>query len=171
VFFTLLFLTGNSMMQSVRERVPELAVLKTLGFTDFAVVALILAEALILSGMAMSVAGSSRPCSGADHEILHAIDKLYPGAGNHGELAGLGALFCAHLRGDASQAELLSACLSRHGLPRVPADLGLSLADFGKAVTLAPATRPGRYTILEHLGLSEEQVDQRVGEYDRAFAR
>src|ERR1700733_1960609 len=49
VFFTLLFLTGNTMMQSVRERIPELAVLKTLGFTDFAVVLLILAEALVLS--------------------------------------------------------------------------------------------------------------------------
>ena len=49
VFFTLLFLTGNTMMQSVRERIPELAVLKTLGFTDFAVVMLILAEALVLS--------------------------------------------------------------------------------------------------------------------------
>ena len=48
VFFTLLFLTGNTMMQSVRERIPELAVLKTLGFTDFAVVVLILAEALVL---------------------------------------------------------------------------------------------------------------------------
>src|SRR3984885_11719474 len=48
VFFTLLFLTGNTMMQSVRERVPELAVLKTLGFTDSAVVALILGEALLL---------------------------------------------------------------------------------------------------------------------------
>ena len=32
--FTLLFLTGNTMMQSVRERIPELAVLKTLGFSD-----------------------------------------------------------------------------------------------------------------------------------------
>ncbi len=48
VFFTLLFLTGNTMMQSVRERVPELAVLKTLGFTDLAVVTLVLAEALVL---------------------------------------------------------------------------------------------------------------------------
>ena len=130
----------------------------------------VLAESLILSGMARSVAGSSRPCSGADHEILHAIDKLYPGVGNHGELAGLGALFCAHLRGDAGQAGLLSACLGRHGLPRIPGDLGLSPADFAKAVTLAPATRPGRYTILEHLGLSEEQVAQRVEEYDRALA-
>jgi putative ABC transport system permease protein len=48
VMFTLLFLTGNTMMQSVRERIPELAVLKTLGFTDGAVTALVLAESLLL---------------------------------------------------------------------------------------------------------------------------
>ena len=48
VFFTLLFLTGNTMMQSVRERVPELAVLKTLGFPDKGVLALVLAESLAL---------------------------------------------------------------------------------------------------------------------------
>lgn len=48
VFFTLLFLTGNTMMQSVRERIPELAVLKTLGFTDAKVTALVLAESLLL---------------------------------------------------------------------------------------------------------------------------
>ena len=113
----------------------------------------VLAESLVLSGMAMTVAGSSRPCSGGDHEILHAIDELFPGAGTHGELAGVGALFCAHLRGDAGQFGLISGCLSRHGLPRIPADLGLSGDDFAKAVLHAPATRPGRYTILERLGL------------------
>jgi putative ABC transport system permease protein len=48
VFFTLLFLTGNTMMQSVRERVPELAVLKTLGFTDTKVLALVIGESLLL---------------------------------------------------------------------------------------------------------------------------
>lgn len=48
VFFTLLFLTGNTMMQSVRERIPELAVLKTLGFTDAGVVALLVAESAVL---------------------------------------------------------------------------------------------------------------------------
>jgi putative ABC transport system permease protein len=48
VFFTLLFLTGNTMMQSLRERVPELAVLKTLGFTDGGVLAVVLAECLLL---------------------------------------------------------------------------------------------------------------------------
>jgi putative ABC transport system permease protein len=48
VFFTLLFLTGNTMMQSVRERIPELAVLKTLGFSDGAVLGLVIAESLLL---------------------------------------------------------------------------------------------------------------------------
>jgi putative ABC transport system permease protein len=48
VLFMLLFLTGNTMMQSVRERVPEFAVLKTLGFSDRAVLALVLAEVVIL---------------------------------------------------------------------------------------------------------------------------
>jgi putative ABC transport system permease protein len=48
VFFTLLFLTGNTMMQSVRERIPELAVLKTLGFSDGRVLGLVLAESLLL---------------------------------------------------------------------------------------------------------------------------
>jgi putative ABC transport system permease protein len=48
VFFTLLFLTGNTMMQSVRERTPELAVLKTLGFGDATVLGLVIAESLLL---------------------------------------------------------------------------------------------------------------------------
>jgi putative ABC transport system permease protein len=62
VFFTLLFLTGNTMMQSVRERIPELAVLKTLGFTDGKVLGLVIGESLMLCvfaaiiGLALSYA-------------------------------------------------------------------------------------------------------------------
>jgi putative ABC transport system permease protein len=48
VFFTLLLLTGNTMAQSIRERIPELAVLKTLGFTNRAVLLLVQAESLVL---------------------------------------------------------------------------------------------------------------------------
>lgn len=48
VLFTLLFLTANTMMQSVRERIPELAVLKTLGFSDGKVLVLVLIEAFML---------------------------------------------------------------------------------------------------------------------------
>jgi putative ABC transport system permease protein len=65
VFFTLLFLTLNTMMQSVRERVPELAVLKTLGFTDEGVLVLVLAESLLMSVigafLGLAVAGTVFP--------------------------------------------------------------------------------------------------------------
>lgn len=48
VFFTLLLLTGNTMAQAVRERIPELATLKTLGFSDLSVLGLVFAEAVLL---------------------------------------------------------------------------------------------------------------------------
>jgi putative ABC transport system permease protein len=48
VFFTILVLSGNTMAQAVRERVPELAILKTLGFSDRAVLGLVVAESLVL---------------------------------------------------------------------------------------------------------------------------
>ncbi len=44
----------------------------------------------------------------------------------HGELAGLGALFATHLRGDGALFAHLAACLARHGLPRTPQDVGLT---------------------------------------------
>jgi len=50
VFFTLLLVVGNTMAQSVRERIPELAVLKTLGFSDGSVLGFVLAEALLIVG-------------------------------------------------------------------------------------------------------------------------
>jgi putative ABC transport system permease protein len=51
VFFTILILTGNTMAQAIRERVPELAILKTLGFGDGMVTGLVLGEALLLLGL------------------------------------------------------------------------------------------------------------------------
>jgi glycerol-1-phosphate dehydrogenase [NAD(P)+] len=134
-----------------------------------------LAEGLVLSGMAMSFAGSSRPSSGGDHEIMHAIDHLFPGTANHGELAGIGAAFCYHLRakylgeGMERLAEVLT-CLARHGLPATPNEIGLSEEEFAQAVSYAPQTRPGRYTILEHLALDEGAVLKAVREYVGTYA-
>jgi putative ABC transport system permease protein len=48
VFFTLLLLSGNTMMQAVRERTSELGVMKTLGFSDGSVLAMVLAESVLL---------------------------------------------------------------------------------------------------------------------------
>ncbi|MBO4205135.1 iron-containing alcohol dehydrogenase family protein [Micromonospora echinofusca] len=128
-----------------------------------------LAEALILGGISMAVCGSSRPASGGDHEISHAIDHLFPGTGSHGEQAGLGALFCTWLRGDLERFGQLARCLHRHGLATTPAELGLSDDQFVEAVEFAPQTRPDRYTILEHLALSASEVRTRLADYAGAL--
>ncbi|WP_459802409.1 iron-containing alcohol dehydrogenase family protein [Herbidospora sp. RD11066] len=131
----------------------------------------VLAEALILSGMSMVIAGSSRPASGGDHEILHAVDQLFPGTSNHGELAGIGAAFCFYLRDDEARLAQLAECLRRHELPVTHLDVGLTGEQFTEAVMLAPSTRPGRYTILEHLRLTEAEVRDRVEGYVHAVGR
>jgi len=61
VFFTLVLLTGNTMAQAVRERIPELAVLKTIGFSSHSILGLVLGESilLLLLGGAMGMALSS----------------------------------------------------------------------------------------------------------------
>lgn len=122
-----------------------------------------LANALVLGGVAMAVAGTSLPCSGGCHEIGHAITELYPGAGTHGEQVGLGALFCTFLR--KSPTRPLRDTLRRHGLPVTPAELGLDADQFARAVERAPQTRPGRYTILEHLDLPYRSIRAAVDEF------
>jgi glycerol-1-phosphate dehydrogenase [NAD(P)+] len=125
-----------------------------------------LGEALVLSGIAMAVAGTSRPCSGACHEISHAIDRLFPEqAVSHGEQVGLGAAFATFLRGEEERARRLVTFLRRHGLPVVPADIGLDVEQFTQAVLVAPSTRPGRYTILEHLDLGTAETEDAVRRY------
>jgi putative ABC transport system permease protein len=61
VFFTILILTGNTMAQAIRERIPELAILKTLGFTDGQVARLVVGEAvlLLLVGGALGMLGAT----------------------------------------------------------------------------------------------------------------
>lgn len=130
-----------------------------------------LAESLIMSGIAMSVAGTSRPCSGACHEISHALDASHGSPGLHGEQVAMGALFASWLRDDQALVEVIDACLSRYGLPRVPADLGLSVEEFTAAVVEAPETRPDRYTVLEHLAFDKHQIRERVDAYVAAFTR
>ena len=69
VLFTLLFLTGNTMMQSVRERTPELAILKTVGFSDRAVTVLVLIESVLqcvlAASLGLAAAGAVFPVTAA----------------------------------------------------------------------------------------------------------
>ncbi|GAA1196374.1 iron-containing alcohol dehydrogenase family protein [Streptomyces hebeiensis] len=126
----------------------------------------VLAEALVLSGIAMSISGDTRPSSGACHEISHAFDLLHPKrAALHGEQVGLGAAFAMRLRGAHEESQLFTEVLRRHGLPVLPEEIGFSVDEFVRAVAYAPQTRPGRFTILEHLDLSTDQIRDAYSDY------
>ncbi len=112
-----------------------------------------LADALVLSGMAMIQAGTSRPASGGEHEISHAIDELFGGRALHGAQVAFGCIFSVHLYGEDTR--LFRERLRRLGLPEHPGDLGLSIDDAVGVLLHAPETRPGRYTIVEAAGLDE----------------
>jgi glycerol-1-phosphate dehydrogenase [NAD(P)+] len=124
-----------------------------------------LAEALVLSGLAMATAGSSRPCSGGEHEIIHAIDHFFPDTANHGSLAGVAMLFTCRLRDEHGLIRHLDRALCRHSLPRTPADLGLTGEQFVEAVVHAPETRPDRYTVLERLQLDHAGARNALAEH------
>ncbi|MEW2086561.1 iron-containing alcohol dehydrogenase family protein [Streptomyces sp. NPDC005283] len=131
----------------------------------------VLAEGLVLTGISMSVAGDSRPASGACHEINHAFDLLYPKrSALHGEQVGLGAAFAMHLRGAREDAGLFAEVLRRHGLPVLPEEIGFSTDEFVKAVEYAPQTRPGRFTILEHLDLTTDQIRDAYADYAKTIS-
>ncbi|TXL87524.1 iron-containing alcohol dehydrogenase family protein [Streptomyces sp. IB2014 016-6] len=139
----------------------------TVGDDEFLTV---LADALVLTGIAMSISGDSRPSSGACHEISHAFDLLFPKrAASHGEQVGMGAAFAMHLRGAHAQSQLIAEVLRRHGLPVLPAEIGFSLDEFVRAVDYAPQTRPGRFTILEHLNLSPDQIKDAYVDYAKTI--
>ncbi|GAA2475009.1 iron-containing alcohol dehydrogenase family protein [Streptomyces sp. NPDC059506] len=130
----------------------------------------VLAEGLVLTGISMSVAGDSRPASGACHEINHAFDLLFPKrAASHGEQCGLGAAFAMHLRGAHEEAAFMAEVLHRHGLPVLPEEIGFTAEEFVQVVEFAPKTRPGRYTILEHLNLSTDQIRDAYADYAKAI--
>ncbi|MFB6962315.1 iron-containing alcohol dehydrogenase family protein [Streptomyces sp. NPDC056309] len=129
-----------------------------------------LSESLVLCGISMSVAGDSRPASGACHEISHAFDLRFPKRNAlHGEQCGLGGAFATYLRGDVETAGQMAQVLRRHGLPVLPKDIGFTVDEFVRVVEFAPETRPGRYTILEHLDLKTDQIKDIYADYVKAI--
>ena len=106
----------------------------------------IVVEGLILSGIAMEVCGSSRPCSGAEHLISHALDVRDKTGALHGEQVGVAALFCRHLQDGNSTP--LRPFAEQVGLPVTPTQLGVDRREFIEAARRGPSMRPGRWTVL-----------------------
>ena len=103
-------------------------------------------EALISSGVAACIAGSSRPCSGAEHLFSHAVDHLKPGVGLHGEKCGIGAILIAKMQGQDWKKNI--QMLKNVGAPTTAKEIGLESDVLAQALTIAQSLRPERYTIL-----------------------
>jgi glycerol-1-phosphate dehydrogenase [NAD(P)+] len=115
----------------------------------------IVTKALVSSGVAMSIAGSSRPASGGEHKFSHALDRLAPGKGLHGEQCGIGAIITMYLHGGDWRG--IRDSLRRIGAPTTPTELGIDDALAVRALLLARTIRPERFTILD-MGLTEDSA-------------
>jgi glycerol-1-phosphate dehydrogenase [NAD(P)+] len=110
-----------------------------------------LLRGLVLSGLAMEVAGSSRPCSGAEHMISHALDALRPGTAQHGEQVAFGTLVAMHLQGGDWRS--LRKFMLAAGMSAAVSGFGLGEEDLAAVVRAAPSMRPERYTVLSEKAL------------------
>ncbi len=115
-------------------------------------------KALSASGVSMSIAGSSRPASGAEHLFSHALDRIAKKPGLHGHQCALGSIMTLKLHG--ADWEDFRDRLRIVGLPTSAKEIGISDDEVVKALLMAPEIRPERYTILHKLRLSREEAEK-----------
>jgi glycerol-1-phosphate dehydrogenase [NAD(P)+] len=141
--------------------IAESAARPALDITDLGTAAdhEVLAKGLLLSGLAMAAAGTSRPCSGAEHLISHSLDGLLDDrAALHGEQVALGCLVSAAAH-ESPLLDQLRQLFARLELPTDPAALGITTDEMRQAITQAPGTRPDRYTVLDATELTADRVE------------
>jgi len=119
----------------------------------------ILARALVMGGLAMEIAGCSRPCSGSEHLFCHAIEEMYPQIKiSHGFAVALGSVGAANFQG-RDDMKILEVCKA-YGLDLNPATYGIDKDMFYEIWTKAASTRPDRVTILNTTELDRVWLDQ-----------
>ncbi len=108
----------------------------------------VVVKALVSSGVAMSIAGSSRPASGAEHLFSHQLDRLVPGAALHGHQVGVGSIMAEYLHsGESGDWLEVHDALASIGAPTTAEQLGVDDETIIEALTTAHGVRD-RYTIL-----------------------
>lgn len=115
-----------------------------------------LLEALVSCGVAMSIAGSSRPCSGSEHMFSHALDLIAPKPALHGEQCGVGTIMMAHLH-DLDW-EKIRNTLRVLGGPTTATELNIPEDCIVEALVKSQGVRPERYTILNETNLTHSKA-------------
>ncbi len=112
---------------------------------------------IIVSGISMSIAGSSRPTSGAEHMISHMLDLKYPGRALHGEQCGVASILTMYLHGGDWKS--IRDALRKIGAPITAKQLNVTDEEIIDAMIHAHEIRSDRFTILGATGISKEVAE------------
>lgn len=114
-------------------------------------------KALISSGVAMSIAGSSRPGSGSEHKFSHALNIITPSPALHGEQCGVGSIMMMYLH--KGEWRDIKDALKKIGAPTNAGELGVKEELIVEALTKASQIRPSRYTVIDGAGMDREKAE------------
>lgn len=121
-----------------------------------------LAQSIILSGLAMDIAGNSRPCSGSEHLFSHSLDENFNVIIPHGLKVALGTIASCIFQN--REYNLIVAFLKRYEIDINPNKLGITEEIFINAWLKAQATRPNRFTILNNVELTKTYLQETYDE-------
>ncbi|MCK5413922.1 MAG: NAD(P)-dependent glycerol-1-phosphate dehydrogenase [Thermoplasmata archaeon] len=117
----------------------------------------IMIKPVLVSGVSMSIAGTSRPSSGSEHMFSHALDHIAPSRALHGEQCGVGTILSMALHGGDWQR--IRDALDTIGCPTTAKGLNVSKDELIQAMTTAHTIRD-RYTILGESGITEKAAER-----------
>ena len=106
----------------------------------------LLATSLLLNGVAMEICGSSRPASGSEHLISHALDAISARPRMHGLQVGVATYLCSLLQGENSAR--IASVFEATGFWKAIADAPFSRREWLDAVRLAPSVKEDYFTVL-----------------------
>lgn len=128
-----------------------------------------LATALMLNGIAMSIAGSSRPASGSEHLISHALDEISARPRLHGLQVGVASFLVTVLQ--AADPAPIERLFSDSGFWRVVHDDPFDVNEWREALQLAPSLKQDFHTVLSEPGVAPLTEFARLLKTHEAFAR
>ena len=106
----------------------------------------LLATGLILNGISMEIAGSSRPASGSEHLISHALDAISPRPRLQGLQVGVATYIISRLQGE--NVEAIAELFERTKFWDAIAEDPFRKGEWREAIAQAPHIKPGYYTVL-----------------------
>lgn len=129
-----------------------------------------LTQALVMGGLAMEIAGTSRPSSGSEHLFCHALEENFAEEVNvpHGIAVAMGSYGACKFQN--RNIAKITRIIKEYNIPVVPSEWKITEDIFIKAWQGAAASRPDRYTVLNETDLSDEVLKKLYYEMEDVFA-